>query len=175
MAEILRGFGMTVLGYDTYPNPVLADRVQFVDLDELLARSDVITLHAPLTEQTRRLIDAARLRLTKPGVVLINTSRGALIDTAALIDGLKSGQIGAAGLDVYEEESDYFFEDRSARVITDDVVARLLTFPNVLVTSHQAFLTTDALNNIAQTTVDNIREYLAGNRGRELSNVVMST
>jgi D-lactate dehydrogenase len=108
----------------------------------------------------------------KRGVLLINTSRGALVDTAALITGLKSGHLGGAGLDVYEEESEYFFEDRSDQVITDDVLARLLTFPNVLVTSHQAFLTADALQAIAETTAGNIRDYLAGKRGAELENVV---
>ena len=111
----------------------------------------------------------------KRGVMLINTSRGALVDAAALVEGLKQGQISAAGLDVYEEESEYFFEDRSDQVITDDLLARLMTFPNVLVTSHQAFLTREALGNIADTTLSNIREYLAGKRGRALSNVILAS
>jgi D-lactate dehydrogenase len=174
LVEILAGFGMTVLGYDAHPAPDLAGTrtPTFVGLDELLTRSDIISLHAPLIPETHHLIDRTRLARTKRGVMLINTSRGALVDTAALIEGLKSGHIGSAGLDVYEEESEYFFEDRSARVITDDVLARLLTFPNVLVTSHQAFLTVDALGNIAETTVANIRQFLAGRRGADLEHVV---
>lgn len=174
LAEILRGFGMTVLAHDVRPDPAFAERhgVRYAGLDDLLAQADVLSLHAPLTPATRHLLDAARIARLKPGVLVINTSRGGLIDTAALIDGLKSGRIGGAGLDVYEEESAYFFEDRSADVITDDVLARLLTFPNVLVTSHQAFLTDDALRNIAQTTVASITAYLAGWRGEDLPNVV---
>jgi D-lactate dehydrogenase len=175
LADILRGFGMTVLGHDAYPDPDYAARsgVRFVELDDLLERSDVVSLHTPLTPETYHLIDADRILRMKQGVLLINTSRGALVDTAALIAGLKSGHLGAAGLDVYEEENEYFFEDRSDEVITDDLLARLLTFPNVLVTSHQAFLTSDALQAIAKTTAGNVREYLAGNRGAKLENVVM--
>ncbi|MFO7654783.1 MAG: 2-hydroxyacid dehydrogenase [Candidatus Krumholzibacteriia bacterium] len=175
LAEILRGFGMTVLGQDPYPDREFADRtgVELVDLDELLARSDIVSLNAPLTPETRHLIDAGAVARMKPGVMLVNTGRGALVDTAALIEGLKSGRIGAAGLDVYEEESEYFFEDRSDRVITDDLLARLLTFPNVLITSHQGFLTEEALRNIAATTMANIRSFLAGARGRDLENVVL--
>ncbi len=174
LADILRGFGMTVLGHDASPDATYAARsgVRYTDLDELLEQSDVISLHAPLVPGTHHLINAARIARMKRGVLVINTSRGALIDTAALIDGLKTGRIGGAGLDVYEEESEYFFEDRSAQVITDDVLARLLTFPNVLVTSHQAFLTSDALQAIAATTAGNVREYVAGRRGDELANRV---
>ncbi len=174
LADILRGFGMTVLGYDAYPDQDYAARsgVRYVELNDLLERADVISLHAPLTPETHHLIDADRIVRMKRGVLLINTSRGALVDTAALISGLKSGQIGGAGLDVYEEESEYFFEDRSDEVITDDVLARLLTFPNVLVTSHQAFLTSDALRAIAETTAGNLRGYLAGKRGKKLANIV---
>jgi D-lactate dehydrogenase len=146
--------------------------VGFVDSDELLTRSDVITLHTPLTPQTYHLIDSAAIAKMKRGVMLINTGRGALIDTTALLDGLKSGQIGYAGLDVYEEESGYFFEDYSDRVMTDDVLARLTTFNNVVVTSHQAFLTQDALQNIADTTIENIREYEEGQRFGELTHSV---
>ena len=174
LVDILRGFGMTVLAYDTYPDQDYATNtgLRYVELDELLQLSDVVSLHAPLTPETHHLIDADRIQRMKPGALLINTSRGALVDTAALITGLKDGQLGGAGLDVYEEESEYFFEDRSDQVITDDVLARLLTFPNVLVTSHQAFLTADALQSIAETTANNIRQYLAGKRGADLENVV---
>jgi D-lactate dehydrogenase len=174
LADVLRGFGMTVLGFDAYPDEDYAARsgVRFVDLDDLLERADVVSLHAPLTPETYHLIDADRILRMKRGALLINTSRGALVDTAALITGLKSGHLGGAGLDVYEEESEYFFEDRSDEVITDDLLARLLTVPNVLVTSHQAFLTSDALQAIAETTARNVREYLAGKRGAELENVV---
>jgi D-lactate dehydrogenase len=175
LADILRGFGMTVLGYDAYPDQEYAERsgVKYVGLDELLQRSDIVSLHAPLNPDTHHLIDAGRISRMKKGVLLINTSRGALVDTAALVAGLKSGHLGGAGLDVYEEESGYFFEDRSDQVITDDVLARLLTFPNVVVTSHQGFLTTDALQAIARTTARNVRDFLAGKRGRELENVVL--
>jgi len=146
--------------------------VRYVALDRLLAEADIISLNAPLLPATWHMIDDEAIARMKPGVMLINTGRGALIDTAALIRGLKSGAIGSAGLDVYEEESDYFFEDRSDRVITDDVLARLLTFPNVLITSHQAFLTEEALGNIAETTAGNIRAFLAGARGDALDNRV---
>ncbi|MBD3221925.1 2-hydroxyacid dehydrogenase [bacterium] len=174
LADILRGFGMTVLGHDAFPDLEYSARsgVRYVELDELLERSDVVSLHAPLTPDTHHLIDASRILRMKPGVLLINTSRGALVDTAALITGLKNGHLGGAGLDVYEEESEYFFEDRSDEVITDDVLARLLTFPNVLITSHQAFLTVDALQAIARTTATNVRDYCAGKRGTALENLV---
>lgn len=175
-AEILRGFGMRVLGYDVVPDLAFAERtgVELVTLESLLAQSDVISLHTPLVPDTYHLINRERILVMKPGVMLINTSRGALVDAAALIEGLKSGRIGAAGLDVYEEESEYFFEDRSDRTITDDVLARLMTFHNVLVTSHQAFLTQQALDNIARTTLANIREYIAGKSGRGLTNAVLA-
>jgi len=175
-AEILRGFGMRVLGYDVRPDLTFAERtgVELVTLESLLAQSDIISLHTPLVPDTYHLINRERILLMKQGVMLINTSRGALVDAAALIEGLKSGRIGAAGLDVYEEESEYFFEDRSDRTITDDVLARLMTFHNVLVTSHQAFLTQQALDNIAQTTLANIREYIGGKSGGELTNAVLA-
>ena len=174
MLSILAGFGCRLLAYDMYPDQALVDRlgVRYVELDELLAQADVISLHAPLTPQTHHLIDAEAIAAMKPGVMLINTSRGALVDTAALVEGLKSRKIGAAGLDVYEEESGYFFEDFSDRVITDDVLARLMTFNNVVVTSHQAFLTKDALANIADTTFANLREFQDGKRGGALTNAV---
>jgi D-lactate dehydrogenase len=173
VAELLKGFGMRVLAYDPAPDPDYARRagIEYVELDTVFGESDVLTLNAPLTPQTHHMIDAAAIRRMKPGVMVINTGRGALVDTAALIDGLKTGEVGAAGLDVYEEESEYFFEDRSDAVITDDLLARLLTFPNVLITSHQAFLTRDALDAIAATTVENIRQYLAGRRGEEINEV----
>lgn len=176
LANILRGFGMDVLAFDAYPDPDYAARsgIHYVDLEEIFSRSDIISLHAPLTPETYHLIDGDRIRRMKPGVLLINTSRGGLVDARALIDGLKSGHIGAAGLDVYEEESEYFFEDRSDQVIADDLLARLMTFNNVLITSHQAFLTTEALANISEATVSSIREWVSGRRGDELSHGVRS-
>ncbi len=174
LARVLRGLGMQVLAFDARPDEAFAAHtgVRYVALDRLLAEADIISLNAPLLPATWHMIDDEAIARMKPGVMLINTGRGALIDTAALIRGLKSGAIGSAGLDVYEEESDYFFEDRSDRVITDDVLARLLTFPNVLITSHQAFLTEEALGNIAETTAGNIRAFLAGARGDALDNRV---
>lgn len=161
MINILKGFGMRILAYDPYPNKEYAKRVGFdyVDLDNIYRKSDIISLHCPLTKETYHLIDEAAIANMKPGVMIINTSRGMIIDTKVLIEGLKSGKIGFAGLDVYEEESDYFFKDFSSKVITDDVLARLLTFNNVLVTSHQGFFTKEALGNIAFTTIDNIRNF----------------
>ncbi len=177
LLSILAGFGCRLLAFDTYHDAPFAERLGFryVPLDELFATSDIISLHAPLTPQTHHLIDAAVIAKMKRGVMLINTSRGALVDTRALLDGLKSGQIGYAGLDVYEEESGYFYEDLSDRVITDDVLARLMTFNNVLVTSHQAFLTREALANIADTTLQNIREFESGKRLRELTHSVSAS
>ena len=170
LADILQGFGMRVLVFDPYlPEGSGLERVE---LDELLARADVVSLHAPLTPETYHLVDGRRIAAMKRGAMLINTSRGALVDAAALIDGLKSGQVGAAGLDVYEEESEYFFEDRSDRVITDDVLARLIGFNNVLVTSHQAFLTHEALDNIAETTLGSVEEWIDGRRGADLTHAV---
>lgn len=161
LIEILRGFGMQVLAYDVLVDHKYAEAhgITYVDMPELYSRSDVMSLHCPLTPETFHMVNAKTIAGFKDGVMLINTGRGKLIDTKALIDGLKSGKIGAAGLDVYEEESEYFFEDWSADMITDDVLARLLTFPNVLVTSHQGFFTAEALHNIAQTTLNNLRDY----------------
>jgi len=175
LAEALLGFGMTVIANDAHRDEAYAQRtgVRYVELEALVRQSDVISLHAPLLPETHHLINAGRIAQMKPGVMIINTGRGGLVDAAALIAGLKTGQIGAAGLDVYEEESEYFFEDRSDRVITDDLLARLMTFPNVLITSHQAFLTDVALRNIATTTVANVREFLGGKRGAALSNAVL--
>ena len=173
-ARIAKGFGMRVLAYDAFPDDsyAVAEGIELVDLDTLLEASDVVSLHAPLTADTHHLLDTARIARMKPGSLIVNTSRGGLVDTQALVDALKSGHIGAAGLDVYEEESEWFFEDRSSQVITDDLLARLLGLNNVLVTSHQAFLTHEALDNIAETTLDNIGEWLTGLRGVELTNGV---
>ena len=154
-ARILAGFGCRVLLHDPQPNPDLGEPMRYVPLDELLAASDIVTLHCPLTPGTRHLIDGPALARMKPDAMLINTSRGALIDTRAVIGALKSGSIGSLGIDVYEEEADLFFEDLSSGVIQDDVFARLLTFPNVLVTGHQAFFTREALGAIAETTLRN--------------------
>jgi len=158
-AQILRGFGMKVLAYDPMPSPDWAkqNEVEYVEQKALTRNSDVISLHVPLTPETKHLIRRESLALMKPGTILINVSRGALVDTTALIEALKSGQLGGVGLDVYEEEEGIFFEDLSGQVLQDDELARLLTFPNVLITSHQAFLTREALSNIAQTTVANLQ------------------
>lgn len=154
--DICRGFGMNILAYDKYP--VKDSDIKYVELDELFKSSDIISLHCPLTKETHHMIDAVSLEKMKKGVVIINTSRGALIDAEALLDGIKSRKIGAACLDVYEEESDVFFEDYSGHIVDDDILARLISMPNVIVTSHQAFLTEEALNNIAETTTKNIFE-----------------
>jgi len=158
VGEILRGFGMNVLACDVAPDQEWAGRFQidYVSPQELAKRSDVITLHAPLTPETHHLVNSDSLALTKPGVILVNVSRGGLINTTDLIRGLKSGHVGGVALDVYEEEEGVFFEDLSGTVLQDDELARLLTFPNVLVTSHQAFLTREALLEIARVTVENI-------------------
>ena len=153
-AGICKGFGMRVLAYDKFPSP--DSGLSYVPLPELLAQADVISLHCPLTGETRHIIGAAAIAGMKTGVVIVNTSRGALVDTEALIDGLKRRKIGAACLDVYEEEADLFYEDRSDSIIEDDMLVRLIDMPNVIVTSHQAFLTREALNNIAAATVENL-------------------
>jgi len=170
VATILHGFGCRILAFDTFVNPACeALGVKYVGLDELLAESDVVTLHCPLTPETDRLIDARALARIKPGAMLINTSRGEVIDTAAVIGALKSGRLGSLGLDVYEEEESFFFEDYSNRVIQDDVLARLLTFPNVLITGHQAFFTREALGNIAETM---IASFTGFEKGEDLPNKV---
>ncbi len=158
VAKILHGFGCNLVAFDIKPNAELTEKygLQFVDMDTLCAESDIITLHAPLNDKTRYIINRERIEKMKKGVMLINTSRGALVDTKELIGALKSGHIGYLGLDVYEEEKGLFFEDHSDEILQDDVIARLLTFPNVLITSHQAFLTDTALRNIAETTIYNI-------------------
>lgn len=160
--EICRGFGMNILACDACPDANLD--VEYVNLRELLRRSDVVSLHCPLTDETRHMIDAYSIQYMKPGAVIINTSRGALIDAEALLNGIKDRHIGAACLDVYEEESNLFFEDRSGHIVDDDTLARLISMPNVLITSHQAFLTEEALDNIARVTIENIANFFKENR-----------
>jgi D-lactate dehydrogenase len=161
--RIMAGFGCHLLAMDPVRSPeAQALGTRYVPLDELLARSDIVSLHCPLTPETRHLLDARRIRLMKRGAMLINTGRGALIETTAVIAGLKSGHIGHLGLDVYEEEEELFFEDRSHVVIQDDVFMRLLTFPNVIVTAHQGFFTREALEAIAETTLANVTAFERG-------------
>lgn len=171
LAKIMTGFGCKVLLYDVKCDQNLAGELhcQYTDLKEIFKQADIISLHVPLTQETRHFIDDRAIAQMKKGVMLINTGRGALIDTKALIQALKSGQVGYAGLDVYEEEEGIFFQDLSGQIIGDDMLARLLTFPNVLITSHQGFLTHQALSNIAETTLRNITEFEAGSK---LSNEV---
>jgi D-lactate dehydrogenase len=157
-AEILRGFGMRILAYDPYPSVEWAQKngVEYTDARTIARSSEVISLHTPLTPETRHVIRRETLEIVKPGAILINVSRGALIETKALIEALKSGRLGGVGLDVYEEEEGVFFEDLSGKILQDDELARLLTFPNVLITAHQAFLTEEALSEIARVTVTNL-------------------
>jgi D-lactate dehydrogenase len=158
-AKILLGFGCQVLAYDVQESENLKKAgVRYVDLDELLAESEIISLHVPLLPQTRRIINAAAIDKMKDGVMLINTSRGELVETDAVIEGIKSGKIGALGVDVYEEEEGIFFEDLSNAIVADDKLMRLVTFPNVILTSHQAFFTREAMENIARNTVQNISD-----------------
>ena len=159
--DICRGFGMNVLAYDKFPTKELdnGDTIRYVELPELFAKSDIISLHCPLTDETYHMIDEKSLAQCRRGVVLINTSRGALVDAEALLAAIKSRHVGAACLDVYEEESDFFFEDYSGHILDDDILARLISMPNVIVTSHQAFLTNEALQNIAETTIENILRF----------------
>jgi len=152
--NICRGFGMNVIAYDKFP--IKDSDIEYVELDELFSRSDIISFHCPLTDETYHMIDEKSINKLKKGVVIINTSRGALIDAEALLEGIKARKIGAACLDVYEEEADVFFQDFSGHIIADDTLARLISMPNVIVTSHQAFLTEEALSNIAETTVSNL-------------------
>lgn len=165
--EIAKGFGMNILGYDPFENEEFEGK--YTDLNELLSQSDIISLHCPLTKDNRHIINSDTVSKMKNGVFIINTSRGKLIDTQSLIDGLKSGKIGAAGLDVYEEETSLFFEDFSDEIIHDDTLSTLISMPNVLVTSHQAFLTREALLGIAETTMKNLDDYF---NGKELMNQV---
>ncbi len=164
--DICRGFGMSVLAYDKFPSDAVGngDTVKYTGLDDLFEKSDIISLHCPLTDETYHMIDREVLDKCKKGVVIINTSRGALVDAEALLDGIKKRKVGAACLDVYEEESDLFFEDKSGHILEDDILARLISMPNVIVTSHQAFLTEEALENIADTTAKNIVGFFETNQ-----------
>ncbi len=157
--EICRGIGMNVIAYDPYPSQ---GYLEYVPLEELFERSDVISLHCPLTSETYHIVNNYSLKLMKDKVFIINTSRGALIDTEALIDGIRSGKVGGAGLDVYEEESEFFYEDLSESILKDDILSRLIMMPNVLVTSHQAFLTHEALKRIAEITLGNLKSHFDG-------------
>lgn len=170
-AQIMRGFGCQLLGYDLYPNPQFEalGAARYVLLSELLENSDIISLHCPLTPESYHLINADTISQMKRGVMLINTSRGGLIDTEAVTEGLKAKIIGGLGLDVYEQEADLFFEDLSSEIIQDDVFGRLLAFPNVIVTGHQGFLTEDALRDIAEVTIANLSDF---EQGRECVNEI---
>ncbi len=156
-ADICRGFGMNIIAYDKYPSPGLG--IAYVSPEELWAQSDILSFHCPLTEENYHMVNRETIEKMKKGVILINTSRGALIDSEALLSGIKDRKIGGACLDVYEEESDVFFRDFSGHIVEDDTLSRLISMPNVIVTSHQAFLTREALENIAETTLGNILEF----------------
>ena len=171
LIQILKGFGLNILAYDLFPDTKFAaeNDIKYVTLDELYKEADIISLHCPLTEDTKYLINDYSISKMKDGVMIVNTGRGQLINTNALIAGLKSKKVGWAGLDVYEEEGDYFYQDKSESIIDDDVLARLLSFNNVIVTSHQAFFTKEALNNISLTTLNNIKDFFTKN---ELPNEV---
>lgn len=159
--NICKGFGMKVLAFDKFPADDLVEAgVKYVSMDEMFRESDIISLHCPLTEETYHIIDENAVEKCKKGVVIINTSRGALVDAQALLEGIKSRKVGAACLDVYEEESDLFFEDFSGHILEDDTLVRLISMPNVIVTSHQAFLTAEALGNIAETTLENVKNLI---------------
>ena len=168
MIEILKGFGMEILAYDLYPDTSLD--VEYTTIDDLFKRSDVITLHCPLTDDSRYIVNKNSISKMKDGVILVNTSRGALVDTSALIDGLKKNKFRGVALDVYEEEEDYFFEDRSGDIINDDELVKLMSFPNVLITSHQAFFTEESLDAIAEVTCENLKSLV---EGKELVNEVV--
>ncbi len=161
-SDICRGFGMNIIAYDKFP--AKDSGLDYVSLDEIWEKADIISFHCPLTDETRHMVNADSIAKMKKGVVLVNTSRGALIDSEALLEGIKDRKVGAACLDVYEEESDVFFHDFSGHIIADDTLARLISMPNVIVTSHQAFLTQEALSNIADTTLSNIRQFEAEGR-----------
>lgn len=170
MAKICRGFGMRVIAFDLFPNKDL-DFLEYVSLDELLAQSDLISLHCPLTDETRHIINEKSIEKMKDGVILVNTSRGGLIKTEDLIAGIRDHKFFAVGLDVYEEETDFVYEDMSERILPTSTIQRLLSFPNVTMTSHQGFFTEEALTNIAETTLDNAKAYMNGD---ELKNEVLS-
>ncbi|MEJ2738866.1 MAG: 2-hydroxyacid dehydrogenase [Dehalococcoidia bacterium] len=163
LTQIMNGFGCRLLGYDVNQNKVCLNLgMSYVPLNELLAQSDIVSLHAPLTPETRHMINKETLSLMKPGAMLVNTSRGALVDTKALLSALKKQKLGAVGMDVYEEESHIYYQNLSEQIIPDDVITRLTTFPNVLITGHQAFFTCEALTMIAETTIQNISDFKAG-------------
>ena len=166
--DICKGMGMNVIAYDPFPNQ---GYIEYVSLEELFQRADIISLHCPLTNETYHMINDYSIRLMKDNVFILNTSRGALIDTESLIDGIRSGKIGGAGLDVYEEESEFFYEDFSESILKDDLLSRLIMMPNVLITSHQAFLTHEALKRIAEITLGNIRSWFDG---EELENEIVA-
>ncbi len=159
--DISKGFGLNVIAYDPYPAEI-AD-IKYVSFDELCEESDIISLHCPLTKETRYLIDKKHIERMKNGVIIINTSRGALINSEALLSAIKEEKVGGAGLDVYEEETEFFYEDKSYSIIQDDILSGLISMPNVIVTSHQAFLTKEALNNIAEITLWNLKDYFDEN------------
>ncbi|MBQ3826257.1 MAG: 2-hydroxyacid dehydrogenase, partial [Spirochaetaceae bacterium] len=171
MAGLLKGLGMKVIVYDKFPNEEWAKEIgaRYVSLNEIFRESDVLSLHCPLTEETKHIVNHDTMKMMKSDAVIINTGRGALIDSKALVHALKHKHIAGIGMDVYEEESKYFFSDWSTQVMTDDVLARLLTFPNVIITGHQAFLTTNALKNISDVTLQNIKDFADG---KALSNAV---
>lgn len=159
--NLLQGFGCKVIAYDKFPKKALKNKgLEYVELNELYAKSDVISMHCPLNDETHHMIDAPAIEQMKKGVMVVNTSRGALIDTNAIIDGLKSEKVGYLAIDVYEEEEDLFFEDLSEKVIKDDMFVRLQTFPNVLITAHQAFFTKEAIENITETTFNNVKQFI---------------
>ena len=167
-ARIMAGFGCTLVGYDRYPSPAFeALGGRYIGVDELLACSDVVSLHCPLLDETHHIVDAAALARVKRGCVLVNTSRGGLVDTEAAVQALKTGQLGGLAIDVYEQEASLFFQDLSSTIITDDVIQRLVSFPNVIVTGHQAFFTVEAIGQIMRTTIDSIGAF---ERGEELVN-----
>ncbi len=166
MCRICRGFGMKVIAYDVYPNDALKEFVEYVSLDRLLSDSDVISLHCPLTDDTHHIINLETIQKMKDGVILVNTSRGALVNTNDLIEGIRMHKFAGVGLDVYEEETNNVFEDRSDEILEHSTTARLLSFPNVMITSHQGFFTEEALENIASTTLQNAMDFTEGRENR---------
>lgn len=164
-ADICKGFGMNILAYDKFP--ASGSGLNYVELPELFEKSDIISLHCPLTEETKHIINAESISMMKKGVTIVNTSRGGLVNTEDLIAGIKEEHVGAACLDVYEEEGDLFYEDFSGHIVQDDKLVRLIAMPNVIVTSHQAFLTREALDNIANTTVDNVLKFFSGTPNKD--------
>ena len=164
-ADICRGFGMNIIAYDMFPDA--STGIKYVDLPELFRESDIIALHCPLNKDNYHIINAESIAQMKKGVYIVNTSRGGMIDAEALIDGIKSKKVGAACLDVYEDEGDMFYTDNSGHIMQDDLLARLISMPNVIITSHQAFLTNEALDKIASTTIDNLLKFQSGNCNTE--------